>query len=189
MHPLHGACFYGSVDTARLLIEHDADILATDETQSIPFAYACRNSHYNILEMFFTIFPQHAKRNEIVQVFDTEHNTLLHLAVASANVPIVELLLSKNAQPSAKREDGQTAIHLCAKTDSVEILEKLINAGGDINDVDGENETILHKAAVHNKENVLRYVLSKQVKYLTFLSFPIFKFFVVESQRFYSEKE
>ncbi|CAF4540379.1 unnamed protein product, partial [Rotaria magnacalcarata] len=80
-------------------------------------------------------------------------STLLHLAVASANVEIVELLLSKHADPSAKRADGQTPIHLSAKTDSIEILEKLIQAGGDINDVDNENETILHKAATHNKEN------------------------------------
>jgi ankyrin repeat protein len=168
MRPLHGASFYGSVDTARLLIEHDADVLAADETHSIPFAHACRNSHYNIFEMFFTVFNQHKNLDEIVNAIDIEHNTLLHLAVASANIQIIELLLSKNAQPSAKREDGQTSIHLCAKSDLVEILEKLINAGGNINDIDNENETILHKAAAHNKENVLKYVLSKQVKYFSF---------------------
>jgi len=164
MRPLHGASFYGSIDTARLLIEHGADVLAADETNSIPIAHACRNSHYNILEMFFTRFNQHEKLDEIINASDIEHNTLLHLAVASANVQIVELLLSKNAQPSVKRQDGQTPIHLCAKTDSVEILEKLINAGGNINDIDNENETILHKAAAHNKENVLKYALSHQVK-------------------------
>ncbi|CAF3006428.1 unnamed protein product [Rotaria sp. Silwood2] len=162
MHPLHGASFYGSVDTARLLIEHDADVLAADGTGSIPFAHACRNSHYNILNMFFTKFNQHEHFNDIIIATDAEHNTLLHLAVASANVQIVELLLSKNAEPSAKRKDGQTPIHLCSKTDSVEILEKLIQVGGDINDIDSEHETILHKAAAHNKENVLRYALTKQ---------------------------
>ncbi|CAF1140837.1 unnamed protein product, partial [Rotaria sordida] len=162
MHPLHGACFYGSVDTARLLIERGANVLAADETGSIPFAHACHNSHYNILDMFFTIFNQHEHLNNIITAADTEQNTLLHLAVASANVQIVELLLSKNADPSAKRTDGQTTIHLCSKTDSVEILEKLIAHGGDINDMDDENETILHKAATHNKENVLKYALTKQ---------------------------
>jgi ankyrin repeat protein len=162
MRPLHGASFHGSIDTARLLIGHGADVLATDETGSIPFAHACRNSHCNILEMFFTVYNQHEKIDEVVKATDTEKNTLLHLAVASANVQIVELLLSKNVEPSAKRKDGQTAIHLCAKTDSVEILEKLINEGGDINDMDDENETILHKSAAHNKENVLKYALSKQ---------------------------
>lgn len=164
MRPLHGSCFYGSIDTARLLIEHGAKVLATDESLSIPFAYACRNSHYNILEMFFTTFNQHEKCDDIIRAKDIEENTLLHLAVASANFQIVELLLSKNAEPSVKRADGQTPIHLCAKTDSVELLEKLIQSGGDINDVDKENETILHKAAAHNKENVLKYVLSIQVK-------------------------
>ncbi|CAF3449980.1 unnamed protein product [Rotaria sp. Silwood1] len=163
MHPLHGACFYGSVDTACLLIEHDADVLAADGTGSIPFAHACRNAHYNILDMFFTRFNQHTYLNDIITATDAENNTLLHLAVASANVQIVELLLSKNAEPSAKRKDGQTPIHLCAKTDSVEILEKLIQAGGVINDLDNQQETILHKAALHNRENVLRYSL-KQTK-------------------------
>ena len=164
MHPLHSASFYGSVDTACWLIRHGADILAVDKTNSIPFAHACRNSHYRILEKFFTDFSQHEKANEVIEQKDAEGNTLLHLAVASANVQIVDLLLSKNADPSAKREDGQTPIHLCAKSDSVEILEKLVEAKGDINDADVGAETILHKAASHNKENVLRYVLSKQVR-------------------------
>ncbi|UJR27150.1 hypothetical protein I4U23_008449 [Adineta vaga] len=163
MHPLHGASFYGSVDTACLLIQHGADILAADQTGSIPFAHACRNSHYRILEKFFSVFDQHENLDEVVKAIDTENNTLLHLAVASANVQIVDLLLSKNAEPSAKRSDGQTAIHLCAKNDSLEILAKLVDAGGDINDTDDKGETILHKAATQNKENVLKYALSKQI--------------------------
>ncbi|CAF3400425.1 unnamed protein product [Rotaria socialis] len=162
MQPLHGACFYGSLDTARLLIEHGADLLATDGGGSIPVAHACRNSHYKILDMIFNTLNQHETISDIVKAADNDQNTLLHLAVASANVEIVDLLLSKHADPSAKRADGQTPIHLCAKTDSIEILEKLIQAGGDINDVDNENETILHKAATHNKENILAYVLLKQ---------------------------
>ena len=164
MRPLHGASSYGCVDTARLLIEHGADIIAADKTKSIPFAHACRHSHYNILEMFFNSFKDHPNINDVITAVDTESNTLLHLAVASANLEIVELLLSKNANPSAKREDQQTPIHLCAKNDSVEILERLVNAQSDISDVDNKNETILHKAAAHNKEHVLRYALSKQVK-------------------------
>jgi ankyrin repeat protein len=164
MRPLHGSSFYGSVDTAYLLIENGANILATDETESIPFAHACRNSHYSIIDMFFNRFTQHEQVDNIIKAVDIEENTLLHLAVASANVPIVELLLLKHADPSAKRRDGQTPIHLCTKNDSVEILEKLIQKGADINDVDNENETVLHKAAAQNKENILRYVLSKQVR-------------------------
>jgi ankyrin repeat protein len=161
MRPLHGASFYGSVNTACLLIEHGADVLAPDETGSIPFAHACRNSHYDILEMFYRVFDHHEKVDEIVKSIDVDHNTLLHLAVASANVKIVDFLISKKADLSAKREDGQTAIHLCAKTDSVEILEKLIHDGAKIDDVDNENENILHKSAAHNKENVLKYALSE----------------------------
>ena len=100
-------------------------------------------------------------------------------------------MLSKSAQPSAKREDGQTAIHLCAKNDSVEILEKLIDAGGDISEVDNDTETILHKAAAHNKEDVLRYVLSKQVKCpccRRFFGIENLSLFLDE-YRFYSEEE
>lgn len=181
MQPLHGACFYGSVDTARLLIKHDADILAVDESGLIPFGHACRNSHYNILRMFFENFSNHPNADEIITAADNEHNTLLHLAVASANIEIVDLLLSKNAQPSAKRTDGQTPVHLCAKHDSTEILERLINARGDINDTDDGHETILHKAAAQNKADILRYVLSKQVNYCLFCQISImnkFSYFI-----------
>lgn len=168
MHPLHGACFHGSVDTARLLIQHGADVLALDDSQSIPFAYACRNSHFDILEMFFTNFPTHLRIHEIIIAVDVYENTLLHLAVSSANVQIVELLLKKKADPTVKREDQQSPVHLCAKNDSVEVLKTLLAAGGNINDVDGENETILHKAAAYNRENILEYVLLKKVDTLEY---------------------
>jgi len=163
MRPLHVACFYGSTDTASLLILNQADITAQDTNKSIPFAYACSNSHYDIIEMFYTNFAQHPNADEIIQLVDAEKNTLLHLAVASANEQTVQLLLNKNAQLTAKRKDGQTPIHLCAKTDSVDILKILIQARGVLDDVDNENETILHKASAHNKDNVLRYVLTQQV--------------------------
>lgn len=165
MRPLHSACFYGSLETTRLLIERGADILACDKQGSIPLAHACRNGHYHILQMFFKEFDQHSQHDEVIQAADIEKNTLLHLAVAAANVQIVDLLLEKKADPLAKREDGQTAIHLCAKPGSIEILDKLIEAGGDLNDTDTKNETILHKAATHNRESVIRYILNKQVKH------------------------
>lgn len=163
MHPLHGASFHGSVDTARLLIQHGADVLALDDNESIPFDHACRNSHYPILEMFFTDFPNHPRIYDMMTVVDVYGNTLLHLAVSSGNIQIVDLLLEKKASPVAKRKDEQSPVHLCTKNDSVEILKKLIAAGGNLNDVDKENETILHKAASHNKEQILEYVLIKQV--------------------------
>ena len=72
MHPLHGASFHGSVDTAHLLINHNANVLAVDETGSIPFAHACRNSHYNIMDMFFTKFNQHDKFDEVIKAVDYE---------------------------------------------------------------------------------------------------------------------
>lgn len=169
MHPLHGASFHGSVDTARLLIQHGADVLALDDNESIPFAHACRNSHYSILEMFFTHFKTHPRIYEIITAVDADQNTLLHLAVSSGNIQIVELLLEKKADPAAKREDEQSPVHLCTKNDSVEILQKLLAAGGNLNDVDKENETILHKAASHNKEHILEYVLIKQVGNPSFL--------------------
>lgn len=162
MRPLHNACFYGSVNAARLLISHGADITSEDGNKSIPFAYACLNSHDKIFEMFFTEFAQNEKSNEIIQSVDAESNTLLHLAVASADEQIVQLLLNKKAQPTAKRLDGQTPMHLCAKTNSRDILNLLIQAGGILTDVDNQNETILHKASAHNKDNILRDVLTQQ---------------------------
>jgi ankyrin repeat protein len=160
---LHSSCFYGSMETTRLLLGRGADILAKDATNSIPFAHACRNSHSDILKMFFREYDQHTNRDAIVHETDTEGNTLLHLAVSSANMPIVELLLNKGANPSAARHDEQTAVHLCARNDSLEILEKLIEAGADINASDQEKETVLHKAATHNNEIMLKYILTKQV--------------------------
>lgn len=165
MTVLHTASFYGSIETARMLIEYGSDVLAADKSDSIPFAHASRNGHFSILEMFFRQFENHPQMIDIMNAIDIEGNTLLHLAVAAGNASMVELLLSKGSDPLRKREDGQSPVHLCTKTDSSDILDLLLQAGANINDTDKYEETIVHKCAAQNKENLLRYVLSKEVNF------------------------
>jgi ankyrin repeat protein len=59
--------------------------------------------------------------------------TALEYAVVDGAVDVVELLLSKGADPNHVTLDGDTSLHLAAAAGDADMLQVLINAGGDAN--------------------------------------------------------
>lgn len=58
--------------------------------------------------------------------------TLLHEAVAFANAPAVELLLSNGIDVNQRAKNGQTALHYIALRKNVAHAEAVLKAGGDL---------------------------------------------------------
>ena len=57
-------------------------------------------------------------------------NTLLHLAVQTDTLEVVELLLSLGANPSIKNSRNETPAHTAARSGNLEILKYLVENGG-----------------------------------------------------------
>ena len=72
----------------------------------------------------------------------------VHLAIEIGSLPILQLLLDKDADPEVKayNRDGESTLHLAARLGLPDIVELLLGEGVDLLDVDEKGRTILFSA-------------------------------------------
>jgi uncharacterized protein len=103
--PLHGACYWGSVDAARLLLEHGADVRAATS------------------DPFLQIHPLGcAVATPDVPNPSQDESVVLQL---------VDLLLDRGAEVNARRRDGMTALHSAAYRGHLQVIRRLLDRGAD----------------------------------------------------------
>ena len=104
---LHGACYWGSIEAARLLLDHGADVNAvtTDD--------------------FLQIHPLGCA----VATPDVPNPSQDETAV----LRLVDLLLERGADVNARRRDGMTALHSAAHRGHLQVIRRLLEQGADPN--------------------------------------------------------
>jgi len=129
--PLIAACSGGYAESARLLIEHGADLkrdglLALDD--------AARNGHADAIDLLLS------KKISVDKKFLGEC-----LSSACSNPQAMERLISAGADPSAKCgcPGGRTALMVSAINGYPESVALLIAAGADLNAKDDNGHTVL----------------------------------------------
>jgi ankyrin repeat protein len=103
---LHGACYWGSVAAARLLIDSGADVNAKTR------------------DAFLQIAPLGAA----VATPDVPNPSQNEAVVSS----LVDLLLDSGADVNARRKDGMTALHAAAYRGLLQVIRQLLEGGADI---------------------------------------------------------
>jgi ankyrin repeat protein len=93
--PLHLAALEGHVDTAALLIEHDADVNAMNTVDRTPLFYAVEGIHPEVAKLLIA-------RGADVSAGPSSNITPLHVAVAKDSRKLVELLLASGAKIDVK---------------------------------------------------------------------------------------
>lgn len=83
---------------------------------------------------------------------DRDGRTVLHSAVVSNELELVEYLIAKGYDINAADEQGFTALHLAAIHDYQEIARVLIESGANIEAVDSWGNTPLWRAAMNSPE-------------------------------------
>jgi ankyrin repeat protein len=103
--PLHGACYWGSVGTTKLLIERGADVRAQST------------------DGFLDIHPlgSAVATPDVPCPAQSEDNAL----------KLVDLLLDNGADVNAQRKDGMTALHTAAYRGHLRVIRHLIDRGAD----------------------------------------------------------
>lgn len=104
---LHGACYWGSIEAARLLLERGADVNAvtTDD--------------------FLQIHPLGCA----VATPDVPNPSQAESSV----LELVDLLLERGADVNARRRDGMTALHSAAHRGHLQVIRRLLERGADPN--------------------------------------------------------
>lgn len=102
---LHGACYWGSIEAARVLLQHgaDANSITTDSFLQI-HPLGCAVASPDV--------PNPSQDESLV-------------------VPLVDLLLDNGANVNARRRDGMTALHSAAYRGHLRVIRRLLERGAD----------------------------------------------------------
>jgi ankyrin repeat protein len=103
---LHGACYWGSLEAARLLLDNGADIQA-----------ATADSFLQIHPLGCAVASP-----DVPNPSDSE----------AVVVSLVDFLLERGADVNARRRDGMTALHSAAYRGHLRVIRRLLEAGADV---------------------------------------------------------
>ena len=108
---LHYAAFFGQEESARLLLEHDAEVERVAENEHIhvtPLHSAASGGHPPIVKLLL----EHGADPNAAQ---DGGSTPLHSAAQNDDRESVEALLAAGADPSLQNDEGQTPANLAAE--------------------------------------------------------------------------
>lgn len=159
-NPLLIAIYNGNNAMANTLLDVGADPTHSNADGENALHAAVRLMNFDLTKRLIQDF------NVDVNELDGRHYSPLHLAIMNNDMPMVEYLLSKNADPNELTGDDMgedvhydTSLHL-VKGDNVEMAEMLINAGAQINNLNSDGMTPLYWACSRKHTNVALLLLS-----------------------------
>ena len=170
--PLHAACLHGHGEDKNLIVEQLRKFepakgtgdkvmlrLVKNHLGHTPFHLACREGHKVIAEQLleFVEEPSH-----LVKEKDKEGATALHVACQKDQHEIIEFLLEKEADISARKNDGMTPVHVAAEYGCLDVMRVFLKKPDfNIDIKDTYNQTPLHFATEYGEANMMRLLLDQ----------------------------
>jgi hypothetical protein len=91
----------------------------------------------------------------------TDPDTVLGMAVSSANFKLTKLLIDVGADVNLRNKNSNTAIHICARLGDIKIMNLLLDNNGDINAPLRDGLTPLHIACSKGYDEMIQVLLSR----------------------------
>ncbi|XP_039201373.1 transient receptor potential cation channel subfamily A member 1 [Crotalus tigris] len=164
--PILLACYKDNPTALKILIEKGGDICKVNNMGCMPVHAAAFSGSKLCLEMIIKRGEQlgYSPKNHI-NFINNEKSSPLHLAVQSRDVEMIKMCIEYGAQIDLKQSDNCTALHIAAIQGATEIIELLMSAySGEeclINASDENKETLLHRAALFDHDEMTDYLISK----------------------------
>ncbi|OAL23957.1 hypothetical protein AYO20_10807 [Fonsecaea nubica] len=134
---LHKAALYGRTELTRILLaRNDLDVNAQDEDGETALYQATVRKEEAIIELLL-------KAGATITIETTTGDTALHQAASENYLQGVELLLGKGKTATIKTSKEETALL--------------------VNDINGRGDSVLHVAARHGSEDVVKLLLKCEV--------------------------
>jgi ankyrin repeat protein len=150
--PLYGAVRSDSLNTVRLLIEHDADINIPDDNGVTPLHYAVGNCNSAIARYLLS-------QGAALSVEDKYNRTELHTACVMGMHEIANLLIESRADVSAHDRFGRTPLDYAMSRGFSHVAELLKDKGACINkEKDVANTTELLHRQLNEQEAIIWYL-------------------------------
>ena len=153
---LHTAVRTGKERETRLLLENGASLEARNAEGDTALYIAVLGSQERITGMLL----DHGRTTGIaVKQQDSHEDTVLHCAVRTANIKIVEMLLQAQADINARDHNGNTALHravLEGQEPHERIVQLLLQSNDtQMNSINFDGDTVLHLAVTHRRRNMI----------------------------------
>ncbi|KAL8753703.1 MAG: hypothetical protein Q9184_005339 [Pyrenodesmia sp. 2 TL-2023] len=156
--PLNLAITNRHEETARMLVEKGASVLATSDvpfhkTEKVrPFAFVDWDSPIPFLQFLLDHGADLDSRNE-------RGSTQLSTNTRRGGKEAVRWLLEQGARIDSKDAGGRTALHYAVKENFPEIVELLLRGGADPTIIDKDNNTILQYACKRGSIDLVKRFL------------------------------
>ena len=100
------------------------------------------------------------KCNAMVDVFDNEGRSALHLAAECGSMEVCQALLDKNAFVNSKTKLGLTSLHFAASKGFTDLVDYLVNKhGATIESLTIKKQTPMHLAASSGKMETVQKLI------------------------------
>ena len=142
--PLHIASQIGNINMVRILLSKGADPTITDSRGYNPFHLAAYHGHMKISSLLVNSMNMCKNKNRDIEKIS--YMTPLHKAVSVGNYNIVNLLIKKGADISAKNGRGETVLHIASKKGDKDILSALLKNNPNLEAEENNGRTPLHFA-------------------------------------------
>jgi TolB-like protein/ankyrin repeat protein/class 3 adenylate cyclase len=156
---LHHVVESGHLDVAILLVANGADIdVKTSLRQETPLFFAAREGFSGIVELLID-------HGADINAVDSNTSTLLHKAMQSRDLKVVQLLLGKGAMVNAKTTagayPGETPLHVAALVGYLKGAELLLLNGAEIDAVDRYGHTPLRRSVDKHNPDMTKLLINK----------------------------
>ncbi|KIW80446.1 hypothetical protein Z517_07062 [Fonsecaea pedrosoi CBS 271.37] len=151
-------------------LKRGANINTMDESRCTVLHKAALNGRTEVTRILL------AQNNLDVNAQDEDGQTALYGATVRKEEAIIELLLKAGAKITIETTTGDTALHQAASENYLQGVELLLGKGKTttiktskeetallVNDINGQGDSVLHVAARHGSEDVVKLLLKCQV--------------------------
>ncbi|XP_028909910.1 inversin isoform X2 [Ornithorhynchus anatinus] len=134
---LHAAALSGHVSTVKLLLDHNAQVDATDVMKHTPLFRACEMGHKDVIQTLI-------KGGARVDLVDQDGHSPLHWAALGGNADVCQILIENKINPNVQDYAGRTPLQCAAYGGYIHCMAVLMENSADPNIQDKEGRTALH---------------------------------------------
>ena len=142
----------GHVAVAKVLLDHDADMAAADNTGKTVLMHAAFGGHEALAKELL----DHGA--DVAAAANTGHTALM-LAAVNGHEALAKVLLDHGADVAAADNNGATALMLAARSGHEALAKVLLDHGADVAAADNDGTTALMLAASRGHQAVVKVLL------------------------------
>lgn len=159
------ACSKDNSEALEILLKKGARICKANKWKCFPVHHAAFSGAKKCLELLLEYGEKLGYRREYqINFVDTRNASPLHFAVQSGDLEMIKLCLDNGARIDQKENAKCTALHFAASQGATEIVKLMISSYSGtsdiVNAVDGNHETLLHRASLFDHYELAEYLVS-----------------------------